>query len=223
MGGFGSAGGSATYSGNSENSGNSGNTNASDIVWDFSRFTSKLILTGGNYEYYYDGLKLVGNTSENYTNDYVTTGGFHCNGTSSSNTRMIRYTPRTNGTLTVYFKSNNASYNNRTTAIGTGIGKPIVSATCNVGKISATVSQGVIYYMYFVSGGQTITKVVFTPANGAKEMNAEIEEQTTGIASVEKVRNAPEAIYDLYGKRYSSLDAVPDGSLYIRNGKKYVK
>ena len=165
----------------------------------------------------------MGNTSENYTNDYVTTGGFHCNGTSSSNTRMIRYTPRTNGTLTVYFKSNNASDNNRTTAIGTGIGKPIVSATCNVGKISATVSQGVIYYMYFVSGGQTITKVVFTPANGAKEMNAEIEEQTTGIASVEKVRNAPEAIYDLYGKRYSSLDAVPDGSLYIRNGKKYVK
>lgn len=222
MGGFGSAGGAATYSGNSGNSGNTGNSNASDIVWDFSRFTSKLILTGSNYEYYYDGLKLVGNTSESYTNDYVTTGGFHCNGTSSSSTRMIRYTPRTNGTLTVYFKSNNASDNNRTTAIGTGIGQPIVSAKCDVGKISATVSQGVIYYMYFVSGGQTITKVVFTPANGAKEMDAEIDAQTTGIASVENAK-ATAPIYDIYGKRITSLDALPEGSLYIRNGKKYVK
>jgi hypothetical protein len=135
---------------------------------------------------------------------------------------MIRYTPRTNGTLTVYFKSNNASDNNRTTAIGTGIGQPIVSAKCDVGKISATVSQGVIYYMYFVSGGQTITKVVFTPANGAKEMNVEIDAQTTGIASVENAK-ATAPIYDIYGKRITSLDALPKGSLYIRNGKKYVK
>ena len=89
-------------------------------------------------------------------------------------------------------------------------------------QISATVSQGVIYYMYFVSGGQTITKVVFTPANGAKEMDVEIDAQTTGIASVENAK-ATAPIYDIYGKRITSLDALPEGSLYIRNGKKYVK
>lgn len=228
MGGFGSAGGSASYSGNAGGSGNSGNTggsgtnNANSITWDFSRFTTKLILTGDNYEYYYDGLKLVGNTSSTYTNDYVTTGGFHCNGASASNTRMIRYTPRTNGTLTVYFKSNNASDNNRTTAIGTGIGKPIVQAKCDVGVVSTYAAQGTTYYMYFVSGGQTITKVVFTPANGAKEMDADFAE-ATGIDEVQKPKTVFETVYDAYGRRYASVDAVPQGSMYIRNGRKYVK
>lgn len=224
MGGFGSAGGAANYSGNTNNGGsNTGTTNGQTITWDFSRFTSKLILTGSNYEYYYDGLKLVGNTSSTYTNDYVTTGGFHCNGASASDTRMIRYTPRTNGTLTVYFKSNNATDNNRTTAIGTGIGKPIVSAKCDVGKVSTYVSQGIIYYMYFVSGGQTITKVVFTPSAGAKEQSAELEEEeATGIASIESVKT-PSVIYDIHGRRYANADAVPQGTIYILKGKKYVK
>lgn len=223
MGGFGSAGGAANYSGSTNTGGsNTGTTNGQTITWDFSRFTTKLILTGSNYEYYYDGLKLVGNTSSTYTNDYVTTSGFHCNGTSASDTRMIRYTPRTNGTLTVYFKSNNATDNNRTTAIGTGIGKPIVSAKCDVGKVSTYVSQGIIYYMYFVSGGQTITKVVFTPSAGAKEQSAELEEETTGIASIENAK-PPYVIYDIHGRRYADVDAVPQGTIYILKGKKYMK
>jgi hypothetical protein len=109
----------------------------------------------------------VGNTTSSYTSDYVSKNGFHCNGASTSSIRYIKYTPSANGTLTVKFKSNNTSDNNRTSAIGTAVGSPIVTAKCSTGSMSASVSAGKTYYIYFVSGGQTITSITFTASGSS--------------------------------------------------------
>jgi hypothetical protein len=109
----------------------------------------------------------VGNTTSSYTSDYVSKNGFHCNGASTSSIRYIKYTPSANGTLTVKFKSNNTSDNNRTSAIGTAVGSPIVTAKCSTGSMSASVSSGKTYYIYFVSGGQTITSITFTASGSS--------------------------------------------------------
>ena len=109
----------------------------------------------------------MGNTTSSYTSDYVSKNGFHCNGASTSSIRYIKYTPSANGTLTVKFKSNNTSDNNRTSAIGTAVGSPIVTATCSQGTMSASVSSGKTYYIYFVSGGQTITSITFTASGSS--------------------------------------------------------
>lgn len=109
----------------------------------------------------------MGNTTSSYTSDYVSKNGFHCNGASTSSIRYIKYTPSANGTLTVKFKSNNTSDNNRTSAIGTAVGTPIVTAKCSTGSMSASVSSGKTYYIYFVSGGQTITSITFTASGSS--------------------------------------------------------
>ena len=109
----------------------------------------------------------MGNTTSSYTSDYVSKNGFHCNGASTSSIRYIKYTPSANGTLTVKFKSNNTSDNNRTSAIGTAVGSPIVTAKCSTGSMSASVSSGKTYYIYFVSGGQTITSITFTASGSS--------------------------------------------------------
>lgn len=109
----------------------------------------------------------MGNTTSSYTSDYVSKNGFHCNGASTSSIRYIKYTPSANGTLTVKFKSNNTSDNNRTSAIGTAVGSPIVTAKCSTGSMSASVSAGKTYYIYFVSGGQTITSITFTASGSS--------------------------------------------------------
>ena len=151
---------------------------ASATTWDFSEFSSTVTLAGDNYNYSYNGLTLVGNSSSSYTKDYVNKNGFHCNGASSSSIRYIKYTPSSNGTLTVYFQSNNASDNSRTSAIGTAVGTPIATATCATGQVSASVTSGTTYYAYFVSGGQTITKLVFTPSSSSSSLDLDFDDAT---------------------------------------------
>ena len=147
-------------------------------TWDFSQFSSKVILTGTNYNYSYNGLTLVGNTSSSYTSDYVTKSGFHCNGGSSSSMRYIKYTPTSNGTLTVKFASNNTSDLNRTSAIGTAVGTPIVTASCSAGTMTANVKAGQTYYIYFVKGGQTIKSVTMTPGASVNALDADCGSET---------------------------------------------
>ena len=147
-------------------------------TWDFSQFSSKVILTGTNYNYSYNGLTLVGNTSSSYTSDYVTKSGFHCNGGSSSSMRYIKYTPTSNGTLTVKFASNNTSDLNRTSAIGTAVGTPIVTASCSAGTMTANVKAGTTYYIYFVKGGQTIKSVTMTPGASGNALDADFGDAT---------------------------------------------
>ena len=147
-------------------------------TWDFSQFSSKVILTGTNYNYSYNGLTLVGNTSSSYTSDYVTKSGFHCNGGSSSSMRYIKYTPTSNGTLTVKFASNNTSDLNRTSAIGTAVGTPIVTASCTAGTMTANVKAGTTYYIYFVKGGQTIKSVTMTPGASVNALDADFGDAT---------------------------------------------
>lgn len=147
-------------------------------TWDFSEFTSKVVLAGSNYTYSYNGLTLVGNTSSTYTNDYVTKSGFRCNGASSSSIRHIKYTPTSNGTLTVKFASNNTSDLNRSSAIGTAVGSPIVTASCSAGTMTANVVAGKTYYIYFVSGGQTIKSITMTPGATASALDLDFNEAT---------------------------------------------
>jgi pectate lyase len=147
-------------------------------TWDFSQFSSKVILTGTNYNYSYNGLTLVGNTSSSYTSDYVTKSGFHCNGASSSSMRYIKYTPTSNGTLTVKFASNNTTDLNRTSAIGTAVGTPIVTASCTAGTMTANVKAGTTYYIYFVKGGQTIKSVTMTPGASVNALDADFGSET---------------------------------------------
>jgi hypothetical protein len=147
-------------------------------TWDFSQFSSKVILTGSNYNYSYNGLTLVGNTSSSYTSDYVTKSGFHCNGASSSSMRYIKYTPTSNGTLTVKFASNNTTDLNRTSAIGTAVGTPIVTASCTAGTMTANVKAGTTYYIYFVKGGQTIKSVTMTPGASVNALDADFGDAT---------------------------------------------
>ena len=147
-------------------------------TWDFSQFSSKVILTGTNYNYSYNGLTLVGNTSSSYTSDYVTKSGFHCNGGSSSSMRYIKYTPTSNGTLTVKFASNNTTDLNRTSAIGTAVGTPLVTASCSAGTMTANVKAGTTYYIYFVKGGQTIKSVTMTPGASVNALDADFGDAT---------------------------------------------
>ena len=147
-------------------------------TWDFSQFSSKVILAGTNYNYSYNGLTLVGNTSSSYTSDYVTKSGFHCNGGSSSSMRYIKYTPTSNGTLTVKFASNNTTDLNRTSAIGTAVGTPIVTASCTAGTMTANVKAGTTYYIYFVKGGQTIKSVTMTPGASVNALDADFGSET---------------------------------------------
>ena len=158
-------------------------------TWNFSEFASKVILTGSNYNYSYNGLTLVGNTSSSYTSDYVTKSGFHCNGASSSSIRYIKYTPTSNGTLTVKFASNNTTDLARTSAIGTAVGSPIVTASCSAGTMTANVKAGTTYYIYFVSGGQTIKSITMTPGATANALDLDFDE-ATAVESINANVNA---------------------------------
>ncbi len=190
---------------------------ASATTWDFSEFSSTVTLAGSNYNYSYNGLTLVGNTTSSYTKDYVNKNGFHCNGASSSSIRYIKYTPSSNGTLTVYFQSNNTSDTNRTSAIGTAVGSPIATATCATGQVSASVSSGTTYYAYFVSGGQTITKIVFTPSSSSNALELDMNEAT----AIDNV-NANDNLNVNSSKKMlinGKLVIIKDGKLYNMAGQ----
>ena len=194
-------------------------------TWDFSEFTSKVVLAGSNYTYSYNGLTLVGNTSSTYTNDYVTKSGFRCNGASSSSIRHIKYTPTSNGTLTVKFASNNTSDLNRSSAIGTAVGSPIVTASCSAGTMTANVVAGKTYYIYFVSGGQTIKSITMTPGATASALDLDFNEGATAIDAVpvnDSARNGKQSTVNakkmfVNGK----LVIVKDGKTYNMAGQEF--
>ena len=191
-------------------------------TWDFSEFTSKVVLAGSNYTYSYNGLTLVGNTSSTYTNDYVTKSGFRCNGASSSSIRHIKYTPTSNGTLTVKFASNNTSDLNRSSAIGTAVGSPIVTASCSAGTMTANVVAGKTYYIYFVSGGQTIKSITMTPGATASALDLDFNEATAidAVPVNDSARNSKQSTVNakkmfVNGK----LVIVKDGKTYNMAGQ----
>ena len=187
-------------------------------TWNFSEFTSTVTLAGSNYTYSYNGLTLVGNTSSTYTKDYVNKNGFRCNGASSSSIRHIKYTPTSNGALTVKFASNNTSDLNRTSAIGTAVGSPIVTATCSAGTMTANVTAGKTYYIYFVSGGQTIKSITMTPGASANSLDIDFEENATAIENV----NANANLNQNSGKKVfvnGKLVIIKDGKQYNMAGQ----
>lgn len=150
------------------------------ITWDFSEFTEQVILAGIDIDYEYNGPTLMGNTKSDYTSDYVSSAaGFHMNGASSSKMRYISYKPQYDGTMTVYFRSNNATATDRITAIGTAVknfkkaavdegtvpSEVLAYAFCDSAKwvpVSADLEAGKTYYFYFAEGGQSIMKLEYT-------------------------------------------------------------
>ncbi len=215
---------------------------SASIEWDFSEFTSTVIASGSNYSTSYNGLTLVGNSSSSYTNDYYSaSAGFHMNGTSSSSSRYIKYTPTENGVLTVYYTSNNASATDRITAIGTKI---TTGTSLSVGSngvlaygytngsteksIQASLSAGTAYYAYFAYGGQAIRKLVFTSGSASSAKSAsvavtEIEDETTAISSVESSQSEDcNDIYTLDGRKVNVSGGNLPAGIYIKNKKKII-
>lgn len=213
------------------------------IEWDFSEFTTTITASGNNYTTSYNGLTLVGNSNSSYTNDYISaSAGFHMNGTSSSTSRHIKYTPTENGTLTVYYVSNNSSATDRITAIGT---KVTTGTSLSVGSngvlaygytngyteksITASLTVGTTYYAYFANGGQSIKKLVFTPAGSsnaksASEIVLEDEElsEATSVNIVESTQsnNDSNDIYTLDGRKVEINGGQLPTGIYIKNRKK---
>ncbi|MBR3028811.1 MAG: hypothetical protein IKH58_11825 [Bacteroidales bacterium] len=155
------------------------NATADVVTYDFSEFEEQVILADANYTYQYRELTLVGNDTEGYEKDYVSASArFHCNGTSSDKRRYISFTPETNGTLTVSFRSNNNSATDRITAVGTAVvtgadmeallaDEQVVAAGFTDGSTEQTISApllaGTTYYAYFANGGQSILSLTWTP------------------------------------------------------------
>lgn len=158
------------------------------LTWDFSEYKTQLNLEGEqDYMTTYKGLTVVGNKTGSGGKDYLKTGaGFHGNGSSNtledgSIIRYIAYTPDYDGTLKVTFKSNNKDATDRITAIGTAVkvfnndnvaGETVPEevlaydfANASGQTISAELTAGTTYYVYFATGGQAILKLeyVFSP------------------------------------------------------------
>ena len=165
------------------------------ITWDFSEFPK----TADEYKedasnvdgYDYNGLichmPYAETTKEGVTSatDYITTGGFHANGTSNAKIRFMTYTPTVDGILTVTYRSNNKTATDRITAIGTEIATftktnvdegsvpaSVVAHGFTTGstptEISAELTAGTTYYIYLANGGQTITKVQYVETSATE-------------------------------------------------------
>ena len=166
------------------------------ITWDFSEFPK----TADEYKedatrnvdgYDYNGLichmPYAESTKEGVTSatDYITTGGFHANGTSNAKIRFMTYTPTVDGILTVTYRSNNKTATDRITAIGTEIAAftktnvdegsvpaSVVAHGFTTGstptEISAELTAGTTYYIYLANGGQTITKVQYVETSATE-------------------------------------------------------
>ena len=165
------------------------------ITWDFSEFPK----TAAEYKedasnvdgYDYNGLichmPYAESTKEGVTSatDYITTGGFHANGTSNAKIRFMTYTPTVDGILTVTYRSNNKTATDRITAIGTEIATftktnvdegsvpaSVVAHGFTTGstptEISAELIAGTTYYIYLANGGQTITKVQYVETSATE-------------------------------------------------------
>ena len=165
------------------------------ITWDFSEFPK----TADEYKedasnvdgYDYNGLichmPYAETTKEGVTSatDYITTGGFHANGTSNAKIRFMTYTPTVDGILTVTYRSNNKTATDRITAIGTEIAAftktnvdegsvpaSVVAHGFTTGstptEISAELTAGTTYYIYLANGGQTITKVQYVETSATE-------------------------------------------------------
>ena len=145
------------------------------VTWDFGEFTENIATS----PYDYNGLNCVMTPT---SSDYINKNGFHANGSSSSSNRYMTYKPETDGTMTVYYKSNNSSATDRVVALAT---KVTTGASLTVGtdgvvgfglsngstvmNFSAGVTANTTYYIYNASGGCTITKIVYTYSDSRTE------------------------------------------------------
>ena len=147
------------------------------MVWDFSEFEDAQASKDLPNPYDYNGLQLVMAYVEG--KDYFGKNGFHPNGNSSASNRHIVFTPTNDGVLTVTYRSNNSSANDRITAIGTEVKnfKTAEEAPASVlafgftegstpKTISAQLSAGTTYYIFLANGGQTITKLEYEYEEG---------------------------------------------------------
>lgn len=186
-------------------------------VWDFSQFGSNtVILAGNNYHYNYSGLNLTGYPAADYTKDFVSKSGFHCNGSSAADRRYFSYKAAGNGTLTVYFRSNNTSDQSRLYALGTAVGSAIAQANCGTGRVTINVNAGQTYYGYIVSGGITVTRVEFNAgAKAAPVRDLMDEDETTDIQTL-SIDSDDAPCFNLNGMK---VNGQPKG-LIIRGGKK---
>ena len=173
---------------------------AESKTWDFSVYEDKVSLHGDGTtakSIEYDGLTLLGIKDVEPAagpKDYVSAAtGFHANGASNSTRRYIMYKPIADGTLKVTFKSNTAGATDRITAIGTEVSTftDITAAPATVLKcaytadpnvaIEANVVAGTTYYMFFPNGGQSITKVEYTPAGSTNVKSVKAAAVKTGV------------------------------------------
>lgn len=205
------------------------------LTWDFGDITEKVVLQSASapLTYEYSGLTLVG-ASGNDEKDYVSSAGFHCNGTSTTTTRYIKYTPAYSGTLKVTFKPNDDKSTDRITAVGTSIAtfKQANVESNNVpdtvlnyafskgdteASLEADLTAGTTYYVYFAYGGQSITKLTYTYTTG-EDTSAETPEPTATDAPTEDPEIIPvdcgepthdeTNVYDIYSRTITKGESV---------------
>ena len=163
-------------------------------TWDFSGFENKEENLESPYDY--DGLMCY--MTYVATKDYIGNAGFHSNGTSTSSNRYMSFKPVADGVMTVNFKSNNPDdAANRTTAIATVTFQKNATAetegvvdfaTGEVGQLEANVTANTTYYIWFANGGQTVTKVTYTPSS-------------TGVQAVKAAAQKTGVTYNLAGQK----------------------
>ncbi|MBQ7265991.1 MAG: Ig-like domain-containing protein [Firmicutes bacterium] len=142
-------------------------------IWDFSEYEEQLNLEGANYTTTYSKLTLVGNSGGSGGKDYVSSIGFHTNGSSNSSRRYISLIPGVDGTLSVTFKSNNPdTASERNCFIGTAVDTNsdssaiVASENGEVGIVEGELTAKTTYYVY-VNNGITIQALTFTPSDAA--------------------------------------------------------
>lgn len=147
-------------------------------TWDFAEYTTA-VDGAQQTSVTYEGLLCYFGTNSN--KDAISKSGFKCNGTATASTRYIKWTPAYEGTVTVYYKSNNSSATDRIVAIGTQIttgtslevGKDGIVAFGNTNgsteqSFNANISATTDYYIYNANGGCAITKIVYVYSSGGK-------------------------------------------------------
>ncbi len=187
-------------------------SSAESKTWDFSGFENKEENLESPYDY--DGLMCY--MTYVATKDYIGNAGFHSNGTSTSSNRYMSFKPVADGVMTVNFKSNNPDdAANRTTAIATVTFQKNATAetegvvdfaTGEVGQLEANVTANTTYYIWFANGGQTVTKVTYTPS-------------PTGVQAVKAAAQKTGVTYNLAGQQ---VGADYKG-IVVKDGKKVMQ
>lgn len=135
------------------------------ITWDFAEYTEQISSSEETKHVEYQGLDLVFGTTDG-KDALKNTTGFKCNGSSTSTTRHIVFTPEYDGTITITAKANGTS-GTRITYIGTNFSTNSalqngITSTTESKNISASLTAGTKYYIYFGGGGQAVTNITYT-------------------------------------------------------------